>query len=305
MNREIIKFLLYFDVFSFPLTKEELYSYAGINRHDSREFSEAEETISSLAEQGIIQHVSGFYCLAKRTEIVQRRIDGSVRAKKRYKTATRYSRIIDLFPFVRGVFLSGSISKGYMSEMDDIDYFIISSPGRLWLSRTLLTIFKKVFLFNSYRNFCLNFFLSEDQLEIKERHLFFATEIVFLIPMYNGEIYDEFLRRNSWVKNYFPAFRQQNESIRNGNPWPKQLLEWIMNKTFANRLEKYLFRISVQFIQKKFRHYDDTSFKKHFRLTENEIRYFPGDSFPGIRGSYETRLQEFQNMTGISLAEET
>ena len=304
MNREIIKFLLYFDVFSFPLTREELFSYAGIKIEDSPGFREAEQTLAYLTEKEIIQFINGFYCLGNRTGIVQRRIDGNVRAKKRLKTATRYSRIIALFPFVRGVFLSGSISKGFMAENDDIDYFIITSPGRLWLARTLLTVFKKVFLFNSYRNFCLNFFISADQLEINERHLYVATEIVFLIPMYNRDLYEELLRKNSWVKNYFPTFRQSEEYIRNGNLWLKQLAEWLMNKTFANGLEKFLFRSSVQFIRKKFKHIDEALFHKRFRLSENELRYFPGDSFPNIHETYKERLREFQSLTGICLEEE-
>ena len=86
-----------------------------------------------------------------------------------------------MFPFVRGVFLSGSISKGFMSESDDIDYFIITAPGRLWLTRTLLILFKKIFLFNSFRNFCLNYFIDSENLYIPEHNRYTATEIVFLI----------------------------------------------------------------------------------------------------------------------------
>ena len=305
MNREIIKFLLYFDVFSFPLTKEELYSYAGIQRESDPGFNEAEGTLAYLAEKGFIQLVKGFYCVGDRPEIIQRRIDGYLRAKIRLKTAMRYSNIISRFPYVRGVFLSGSISKGYMAETDDIDYFIIAASGRLWLSRTLLTVFKKVFLFNSYRNFCLNYFISSDQLEIKERHLYYAAEIVFLIPMYNRELNREFLRKNSWVEDYFPTFRQTEEYVRNGNPWLKRLAEVLMNRTVANRLEKFLFRSSVKYIRKKFKHLEEAVFNQRFRLTEKELRYFPSDSFTKIHSSYKERLQEFQRLSGIPLEDDT
>ncbi|MEX0986736.1 MAG: hypothetical protein WD052_04600, partial [Bacteroidales bacterium] len=247
---------------------------------------------------------NGFYCLGDNPGIVQRRMDGSLRAKNRLKTAIRYSRIISRFPFVRGVFLSGSISKGFMAENDDIDYFIISAPGRLWLSRTLLTVFKKVFLFNSYRNFCLNYFITAHQLEIKERHLYDATEIVFLIPIYNRELYEEFLGKNSWVKNYFPTFRQSEEYTSDGTPWLKQLAEWLLNKTLANSLEKLIHNYSVQYIRKKFKHLEEDVFNKCFRLSENELRYFPDDMFQNMHNKYNKRLLEFQRQSGISLEED-
>ncbi|MBK8679672.1 MAG: hypothetical protein IPN25_13810 [Sphingobacteriales bacterium] len=45
--------------------------------------------------------------------------------------AFRISKFIGSFPFVRGVLLSGSLSKNRLAADGDIDYFIIAQPNAL------------------------------------------------------------------------------------------------------------------------------------------------------------------------------
>ncbi|MEZ5195381.1 MAG: hypothetical protein R2764_02960 [Bacteroidales bacterium] len=83
--------------------------------------------------------------------------------------AKRFSTFISNFPYVRGISLSGSLSKGYIGDDPDIDYFIITKENRLWLSCTMLIAFKKIFLFNSCKYFCVNYFIDTNNLEIEEK----------------------------------------------------------------------------------------------------------------------------------------
>ena len=79
------------------------------------------------------------------------------------------TKFISKFPYVRAILLSGSISKGYMDKDSDVDYFIITQPNRLWVTRLLLMLFKKIFLFNSRKVFCINYFVDSEKLEIEEK----------------------------------------------------------------------------------------------------------------------------------------
>ena len=54
---------------------------------------------------------------------VERRLKGEEHAADALKTAMKYTARISRFPFVRGVSLSGSLSKNYMDSESDIDYF--------------------------------------------------------------------------------------------------------------------------------------------------------------------------------------
>ena len=49
-------------------------------------------------------------------DYISRRIAGNKLAEKKINSAYKMTKFISKFPYVRGVMLSGSISKGYMEE---------------------------------------------------------------------------------------------------------------------------------------------------------------------------------------------
>src|SRR5690606_3777846 len=102
---------------------------------------------------------------------------GNLMANKFSDIARKKAKLISQFPFVRGVMASGSLSKGYADEKSDIDFFIITIPNRLWIARTLLVLYKRIFLLNSHKFFCVNYFVDEKHLGIEEKNLFTATEL--------------------------------------------------------------------------------------------------------------------------------
>jgi hypothetical protein len=284
---KILKFLIYFNLFSYPLTRQEIASYLGISHDNDKEFDNA---LRALLQVGTIHFSKGFYHIDPDDSIIKRRLKGNELARKRMKTARRYARIIARFPYVRGVFLSGSISKGYMAEEDDIDYFIITSPGRVWFTRTLLTLFKKIFLFNSYRNFCINYFIDSEHLLRQERHLYCATELVFLTPVYNPALYHDLLLANNWVKNYYPSFKKSGEYLVTPTTWFRSLLEQLFDNQFGSWLEEKLFQKSKKIILKKYKSLGNQAFDQSFSLNRHEIRYFPHHTTLKIMERYREQL---------------
>ena len=87
MAEELIKTLLYFDVFSYPLTRRELIFYAGMGDNEA---GKASRTIDRLAGHGIIRWYGGFYFINRDRSVVRRRIKGNLLAEKRMRTAVRY-----------------------------------------------------------------------------------------------------------------------------------------------------------------------------------------------------------------------
>lgn len=299
MAQELIKILLYFDVFSYPLTRRELLIYAGLGGNQA---GKASSMIDRLAGQGIIRWYGGFYFINHDRSVVRRRIKGNLLAEKRMRTALRYSRIIAMFPFVRGIFLSGSISKGFMSESDDVDYFIITAPGRLWLTRTLLTLFKKIFLFNSFRNFCLNYFVDSEHLYISEQNRFTATEIVFLVPVHNSPLYREILDANGWVKEFYPDFSRNGTYANDKIPVVRRLAERLFDILPAGRIDDILQRASVAYIRRKYGYLDDSEFGGRFTLLKHEMKYFPDRQQFRIMDEYSMRLKSFAENSGSSIS---
>ncbi len=301
-DKNLLSILLYFDVFSYPLTWQELRTYAGIKEESNEVF---ELAIKRLLQSGFIRESAGYVYLGNHTSIIARRIQGNNKARQRMQAAKRYSRIISWFPFVRGVFLSGSISKNYMNKRDDIDYFIITAPGRLWLTRTLLILFKKIFLLNSYRNFCINYFTDTKHLVVHQHNRFTATEIVFLIPMYGCILYNDLLNSNHWIKQYYPSFRQDNSYCQGKSLLLKRWMEKLFNNVLGTHLDDWLFSISNAYIRKKFRHMDKHVFQKCFTVQKHELRYLPGCQQSRIMNRYWAKMKIFKRRNGIELLPKT
>lgn len=290
MKDELVSTLLYFDVFSYPLTQEELLLFAGIPDNQSEK---ALQELNNLVATGMLNYNSGFYYFGNNDFIINKRIKGNRRAKSRLRTARLYSRIISHFPFVSGVMLSGSISKGYMGKRDDIDYFIVTKPGRLWITRTLLVLFKKVFLFNSYRNFCINYFVDEDNLHIQEKNRFTATEIAFLMPVYKISAHRKMLEANPWIRQYYPLFSQNGTHAIEKDSIVKRFLELLLDNKLGDRLDEYLLKLSHKIIHKKFDSANNTRFALSFIIKKNELRYLPNRQQYRIMNRFCWKLKVF------------
>lgn len=290
MKDQIIALLLYFDVFEYPLREKEIYKYLHLS---PEERDIASECLQNLVKEGLINQNDNYFYTGSGVSKVSRRKEANELARKRMKTATRFSKIISWFPFVRGVYLSGSLSKGAMKKDDDIDYFIVTEPGRLWIARTLLTLFKKVFLFNSYRNFCINYFTDTENLKVEEHNRYTATEIVFLMPVYNYAIYQKMLAENPWVNNYYQGFTMDQYLCREGEPYLKKLLERLLN-VFGDRLENYLFVKSERMIHGKFAQKGEEYIKNSFSIKRNELKYFPQQQKYSILERFQSRALKWQ-----------
>lgn len=291
---------MYFDVFSYPLSRNEVFAYAGVSNDMQAEVA---GMLNTLVKEGHIRYHEGFYFVNGDESLIDRRLKGNRRARQRMRDARRYSRIIACFPYVRGVFLSGSISKEFMAERDDIDYFIVTEPDRLWISRSLLILFKKVFLFNSYRNFCINYFVDTQHLRINEQNQFVATEIATTIPTYNLALHREFLDANAWTSDYYPAFRRNGDQIVAKPPFVKRGLEWLFRLMPVGKLDDYLLRRSHSFIRKKFRHLDNEAFGQAFSILKHELRFLPERQQSRILTRFNGNLRAFEERTGISLSQ--
>ncbi len=207
----------------------------------------------------------------------------------------KFSNRMSKFPFVRGISLSGSLSKNYMDSNSDIDYFIITAQGRMWLARTMLVLYKKIFLFNSRKNFCVNYFLSEENLEVPDKNIFTATEVSFLIPTYNYDLYMCFRNANAWTENFLPNFQHRDKRYLVGRKkyFLKSLLENILSGTIGTWLDNYFFKLTLKFWKKKFSHFDDSTFDFRLRSRKNVSKHHPMGYQEKILGRYAEQLSAF------------
>lgn len=242
-EKSIIKVLAYFNVFDYPLNKEEIYNFLD-TPCDKITF---EKTLLYLCRQEIVYRYDDLYSLRKDSRLIERRRKGNRAAFEQLRIAKKAAGFLFHFPFVRGIAVSGSLSKNYADENSDIDFFIITEKNRLWIARTLLHVFKKLsFLTGRQHWFCMNYFVDEEALEIKEKNIFTAVEIATVLPMQGEAFFKNFINENKWVKDYFPLHLRWNDLTSNGKDFSIKPVRKVEKNSTAGQLNEWLMRITAK-----------------------------------------------------------
>lgn len=293
---DVLKTILYFDVFKYPITKLEIEKYSKLPS------DEINTVLAELVEGNIIFFNDGFYSLNNENSIIEIRKKGNILAEKTLGKAKKTANFISQFPFIEGVFLSGSISKGFLKENDDVDYFIITSPERLWFARTLLILYKKIFLLNSKKYFCVNYFLSSDALEINEQNRFTATEFVTLVPMSGNGIYDKLKEKNTWVLDFFPRFSQNNENSKNiDKKFIGRTLETIFKGKLGTIADNFSMKITTKHQQRKFKKLAKKDFKVAFKSEKNVSKHHPRNHQKKVINKLNSNIEAFNKLHNLSI----
>jgi hypothetical protein len=202
LGAAIDRALKYYALFRFPLQAPEI-------RHSCQMACTEDEVSRYLVQQealGKIFSAGGYYAPSPDVAVlVERRLRGAEKAARDIERARRCGRLIYQFPFVRFVGISGSLSKGFSDQKADFDFFIVTQKDRLWISRTLLHLFKKMtFAFGLQHRFCMNYFIDEAALLLDERNIYTATELSSLLPVCGSDTYRRFMQANAWVRQALP-----------------------------------------------------------------------------------------------------
>ncbi len=242
-RENILATLAYFDIFKYPLTSGEIYLFLK-NKYDQNDFELALKYL--VASQSIYQF-SNFYTLRNDHELIVRRYIGNQKAADLIKIAVKVGDMLIKFPYVRGIAISGSLSKNFADENSDIDLFIITAKNRLWIARTLMHAFKKLtYLVNKQDYFCMNYYIDEDQLEIKEKTIYTAIEVVTLIPLQGDNVIEQFYAVNGWTREYLPNKIMRISSAKPLKPTLfKLVIEKILDNRFGNAIDNILMKITA------------------------------------------------------------
>ena len=233
LQTSIIKTLAYFDVFNYPLTKEELFRYLYTEGTEKMDYTEFLDQLEQLQQLKHFQHRDGFYFLPGRSEIVDDRQNKVKIMEKKFKIAYKGIKKIARVPFVRAVFVCNTLSGPGLDDDSDIDVFVIVKHGRLWLARIFVTL--KLSLFGLRRTkrriknkICLSFYLADDSLNLEKVaiendssaealakvDIYLMYWLAQLIPFYDPEnLLSSLQKANIWVSKFLPNAFQPYDLI--------------------------------------------------------------------------------------------
>ena len=201
IKKDILATIAYFNMFDYPLKKNEIFIFLG----HCDDFLEFERALNFLTNDSVIFKIGEFYSLHDNYALALKRQNGNEKAIHMLKKAEKAAKIISAFPFIKGVAISGSLSKYFADENTDIDFFIITAANRLWISRTLSALFKKLtYLLKMQDLFCMNYFIDESEPVILEKNIYTAMEVATILPLRGNQFSNFSLKKITGQKISFP-----------------------------------------------------------------------------------------------------
>lgn len=301
LQASAIKTLLYFDIFNYPLKPSEVYQFLRTNSVTSEDVTDA---LNELAKKEKIYRHNNFYGIQNSENNIARRIKGNAYAEQLKSIVHKRAKLLSQFPFVRGVFASGSYSKNYMDENSDLDFFIVTKPGRLWIARTMIVLFKRIFFFNNHKYFCCNYFIDTENLEIEEKNIFTATELATLTPLFGVKIYNRIIQANLWLTTILPNFKPKSTEgvLIHGPGYFKRLFEKLLCNKIGDTLEGVFMKVTFKRWQRQYADkYSPEDFYIAFKTRKHVSKNHPRHYQEVVARLYKEKLEWYCEQNKIQL----
>ncbi len=273
LEKRILKTIIYFDLFNYPLTSWEVWKWL-INEtgrpFEKVDFFKVRETLSQsqyLKEK--IKLRNNFYFLDNRDQLVEERMANYIHAWQKFRKIKRIVKILKLIPFIKLIAVCNDLAYFNAPADSDLDFFIITQKKRIWITRFLSVLIIKLLNLrptekNKKDKVCLSIFVNEDKLnleylKINSDDIHFIYWLENLIPIYDADGYYQRLREaNTWINNFIPqAFPYEpnpRQKVGEGKlikiiknifsfltlDFDENFYRWFQNKKFSSRIKEMM-----------------------------------------------------------------
>lgn len=263
--KALLRTLSFYDaVGKIPLTVFELHKYA-IKLKNAPHIS-IKGIIGALEQakndgNSPIQHKNGYYFLKNNTNAYKKHLETGKTSIKKWKKALKYAKIISLLPYVRMVFITGSLAHNATHQESDIDVLICAKAGRIWSVRLIVSAVMHMLGKRRHDNkisnkACLNHYISEAGPRLRPNNLFSAHIACssVLIWGYSAQEKNFYKQNSPLILGNFANIKGGGFlDIRRLDKRPKALyvlpfiLECVFEKTpMADKIELLLQKIQIR-----------------------------------------------------------
>ena len=232
MDKAILKTICYHAVFSYPLTPTEIWLHLVGPAKPTWRRQDLIPILDSLVAQKILTtrppnyYTLGPYFISQPplAQLIKIRHHRRQISRDKLILARKKTRFLTHLPGVRLVAITGSLAAHQATQADDIDLLVITSSGKLWQTRLIITLVADLLgrrrrpIDSTFTNqLCFNLYLDTGQLTIaqQKQNLYSAYELTSLIPLYDpANSCAELLQANSWAKHFQPHAYQATINSR-------------------------------------------------------------------------------------------
>lgn len=256
VDRSILRTIIYFDLFDFPLTSWEIYKYLLNSQKTSYQ-----SVCNSLHNiKHLVNQDQGFYFLKNRAEIINNRKKNYLLAEKKNIITLKNARLLTKLPFIKAIYICNNLAYANSSENSDIDFFIITDKNKIWTARFFGALLMKILKRRPQKNstkdkICLSFFCAEDNLNFQKitypNDIYFYYWLAQLKPVYDPHnLQEKIFEKNQWLKKILPNFLmtktdQQNLLLN------QSILQKIFELILPAFTEKLFFKIQMKNLPQK------------------------------------------------------
>ena len=255
LRQSIVCTVAYFDLFEYPLTPFEVWKWLWSEGGKSASYYEVEQALEREELTPALVRSGAFVTLRGREQIVATRRLRHRLSIAKLRRAHRVARFLSYIPWIEGIAVCNSLGYRNARATSDIDFFVVTTPGALWLTRLLATTPVAILglrprLGATTDGICLSFFVTRDALNLQaltkpELDPYLTYWVTTLIPLYGrGDVWNEFSLANAWIKKFLPNAL----AISTGPHWlfrsaPRRLSSRL---SLARWLDKRLQRLQMQ-----------------------------------------------------------
>jgi len=206
--------------------------------------------------------------------------------EKKVTIAKKNLSVLLIGNLVKFIGISGSVGSGFAKEDDDIDIFVVTRNGIMWLYRALVqikNIFHRKIRIKGEKDvkdkFCLNLIAEERGLKF-DNDIFNFNELMYLIPIYNEKYLNYIYSQNRWLETEY-KIKKENMITKIKPQSDVNILMQILNKFLyylqliymnlarhrpdLERIRENSKKGRIEFFPKKFRERKIENYLKEFK----------------------------------------
>lgn len=208
-------------MFRHPLRLDELQALCG---------EDVSEAADLAAAAGLVEREGAWVFRAGRRADQARRMERTAEAERQWRRVRRAGGLLARLPYVRGVLVTGGLSKQSAVPGGDVDFMLLVEPGRVWTVKLGLHLLRRALPGRLRESFCTNYLLATDALPLPTRSMFHAVELATAVPLHGPEACTALLDANPWAEGYVPGFgfSRQRAAAAVPIPSPRRIAEGIV-----------------------------------------------------------------------------
>ena len=290
-KKAILQTLIYSDLFDSPLRFEQVYTFLLSSKPYPKEV--IKKQIGQIPQ---VQKKDTYFFLVGREKLRVLRKKREQYSYEKKEKAKKIAKIISFLPTIFFVGISGGVAIENADKDDDIDFFILTKKGTVWITRlcVVLILFSLgVLRTRSTKNIsdriCVNMLLDETAIaiDIKLQDIYCAHEIVQLVPLYQRKnMYDTFIQANTWILQYMPhAF------------YIEQRVENYPARSFFDSFLSFL--LSLPIVETTARIIQKSVMKGHRTketVSSSVLAFHPIDFRAKTLRAYKRKIQEYETL---------